>query len=62
MIKANRDVRQALNDAEIPMWRLGLAWGCAEQTVIRRFRFELEQQQKQVVYDLIEKIKKERTD
>ena len=60
MIKANRDLRQALNDAEIPMWRLGLAWGCNEQTVIRRFRCEMEPERKQEVYALIEQIKKER--
>lgn len=60
MAKANRDMRQALIDAEIPMWRLGLMWGCTEQTVIRRFRFELEQEKKQEVYEMIERIKKER--
>lgn len=59
MQKANRDIRQAISDAEIPMWRLGLAWGCSEQTVIRRFRCEMEPARKKEILDLIDKIKKE---
>lgn len=59
-LKANAEIREALKRESIYMWQLAAAWGCCEQTAIKRFRFELPAAEKEKVFALIERIKAER--
>lgn len=59
MVAANQDIRMKLKKAGIPLWRLGVRWGCSEVTVIRRLRLELSDETRDYVFKLIDEIKAE---
>lgn len=57
MIKANAEIRNALREAGVPVWRLALAMGVCENTILRRMRVELLAEDKKKYLDIIEKLK-----
>ena len=56
---ANNDIRKALKEADIRQWQLAEKLHISEWTLIRRFRHELSDEQKEKVFTAIEKLKKE---
>ncbi len=57
MTKANSDIRQEAKSAKIPIWRIAAALGIAEQTLVKRLRFELSQKDKQDIRNIIAELK-----
>lgn len=57
--KANMDIRKELKEAGIPLWRLGIAQGCNEVTMVRRLRVELPEKEKNTIREQIKQILKE---
>lgn len=58
MTKANADVRKAMKDKHVPAWAIGAALGVHENTVLRRLRFELPEQEKQTFFQIIDNMAK----
>ena len=61
MTKANADVRKAMKDNHVPAWAVGAALGVHENTVLRRLRFELPEQDKQTFFQIIDNLAKQST-
>lgn len=61
MTKANADVRKAMRDKRIPAWAVGAELGVHENTVLRRLRFELNAQDKQEFFRIIDKLAEQGT-
>ena len=59
MNKANTEIREALKAAKIPVWRLALAVGVHENTMLRRMRIEMPDTEKVRYLDIIKRITKE---
>lgn len=57
MIKANAEIRNALREAGVPVWRLALAMGVCENTILRRMRVELPSEDKKKYLDIIKELK-----
>lgn len=57
MIKANAEIRNALREAGVPVWRLALAMGVCENTILRRMRVELSAEDKKKYLDIIKDLK-----
>lgn len=55
--KANADVRNALKEANITIWRCALQLGVCESTLIRWLRTELPQEKREQIFKAIEDIK-----
>lgn len=57
MVKANTDIRTALKTAKIPIWACAAVIGVHENTLLRKLRFELSEQEKKPIFEAIERIK-----
>ena len=58
MKKANLDLRKEIKSAGLTLWRVGFEWkGINDVSTVRRFRFELSEQEKAEVRAVIEKLK-----
>ncbi len=57
MVKANTDIRTALKMAKIPIWACAAVIGVHENTLLRKLRFELSEQEKKPIFEAIERIK-----
>ena len=53
MTKANSEIRTAMQNNKIPAWAIGAEIGVHENTVLRRLRFELSEQEKQKYLSII---------
>lgn len=60
MVKANTDIRAALKTANIPIWACAAAMGVHENTLLRRLRIELSNEDKQPIFEAIERIRAEK--
>lgn len=60
MTKANSEIRTAMHNYKIPAWAIGTEIGVHENTVLRRLRFELPEQEKQKYLTIIEKLSTEK--
>lgn len=61
MTKANSEIRTAMQNNKIPSWAIGAEIGVHENTVLRRLRFELSEQEKQKYLSIIDKLSAEKT-
>jgi hypothetical protein len=61
MTKANSEIRTAMQNNKIPAWAIGAEIGVHENTVLRRLRFELSEQEKQKYLSIIDKLSAEKT-
>lgn len=53
MLKANTDIRELMRKKKVPAYAVGAAMGVHENTVFRRLRFELPEQDKQTFRRII---------
>lgn len=56
MTKANTDIRALMRKKKVPVYAVGAAMGVHENTVFRRLRFELPEQDKQTFRHIINEI------
>ena len=61
MTKANSEIRTAMQNNKIPARAIGAEIGVHENTVLRRLRFELSEQEKQKYLSIIDKLSAEKT-
>lgn len=61
MMKANQDIRQKMKEEKIALWQVAHFFkdGVHENTMRRKLRFELSENEKTLVYEAIEKAKAE---
>lgn len=59
-MKANQDIREYMEKHRITMWQLGAKLGRSDNTMIRRLRMELPEQDKEVLFSAMAEIVKER--
>lgn len=59
-MKANQDVRDYMEKHHITMWQLGAKVGRSDNTMIRRLRTELPEQDKEMLFSAMAEIVKER--
>lgn len=59
-MKANQDIRNYMEKNRITIWQLGIKLNVSENTMIRRLRMELPDQEKAVVLAVLAEIVKER--
>lgn len=62
MITANKQLRNYMKQNNVPYWRLAVAFGVTEQTIIRWLRTELSQTQTDVFMSKVNQIIKEQED
>ena len=60
MTKANLEIRTAMQKNKIPAWAIGTEIGVHENTILRRLRFELPEQEKQKYLTIINKLSAEK--
>lgn len=56
MIKANSDIRAMMREKKVPVYAIGAVMGVHENTVFRRLRFELPEQDKQSFIRIINEL------
>jgi len=59
-VKANQDIREYMEKHRITMWQLGAKLGRSDNTMIRRLRMELPEQDKEILFSAMAEIVKER--
>ena len=59
MIKANADIRAMMKERKVPVYAVGAVMGVHENTVLRRLRFELPEQEKQTFRRIIDELAKQ---
>ena len=59
-MKANSEIRNYMERHHITLWELGAKLGKSENTMIRRLRMELPEQDKEVLFSAMAEIVKER--
>lgn len=59
-MKANQEIRDYMERHHITMWQLGAKLGRSDNTMIRRLRMELPEQDKAVLLSAMAEIVKER--
>lgn len=59
-MKANSDIRNALDCAGMKQWELAKALGVGESTLVRHLRDELPQEEKNSLLEVIQKNSKKR--
>lgn len=57
---ANRDVRQAVEDANLYLWQVADEIGVTDSTFSRKLRREMDDSEKATIFQAIEKLKKDR--
>ena len=60
MKKTNLEIREAMRNNKVPAWAIGFEMGVHENTILRRLRFELPEQEKQKYLDIIAKLSAEK--
>jgi len=56
--RANQQIRAEIRDAGLTLWQIGKeVWGINEVSTVRRFRYELTEQEKTEVRKVIKKMK-----
>mgnify|MGYP004545813583 CR=1 FL=1 len=60
MKKTNLEIREAMHNNKVPAWAIGSEMGVHENTILRRLRFELPEQEKQKYLDIIAKLSAEK--
>lgn len=58
-MKANQDIRQEARAANIPLWKIAHALGISEPTITRKLRFELPDEEKIKIFEVIKSLKRE---
>lgn len=58
MKKANTDIRAMMKENKIPVWAIASVIGVHENTVLRKLRFELPEQDKQKFRQIIDELSK----
>ena len=53
---ANQDIRNLMREKKVPVYAVGAAMGVHENTVFRRLRFELPEQEKQTFRRIIDEL------
>lgn len=53
---ANQDIRELMREKKVPVYAVGAAMGVHENTVFRRLRFELPEQEKQTFRRIINEL------
>lgn len=53
---ANQDIRNLMREKKVPVYAVGAAMGVHENTVFRRLRFELPEQDKQTFRRIINEL------
>ena len=56
MTKANADIRLLMKEKKVPVYAVGSAMGVHENTVFRRLRFELSEDDKQTFRRIINEL------
>lgn len=56
MTKANVDIRMLMREKKVPVYAVGSAMGVHENTVFRRLRFELPEEDKQTFRRIINEL------
>ncbi|MDE5620584.1 MAG: hypothetical protein K2I80_08750 [Ruminococcus sp.] len=56
MTKANTDIREAMRTKKVPVYAIADVIGVHENTLFRRLRYELSEQEKQKIFCIIEKL------
>ena len=56
MKRANQDIRALMREKKVPVYAVGAAMGVHENTVFRRLRFELPEQDKQTFRRIINEL------
>lgn len=59
-MKANQEIRNYMEKHHIYMWQLGAKLGRSDNTMIRRLRMELPEQEKAAILKVLEEMVKER--
>ncbi len=54
---ANQEVRRAAEVAKVKLWEVAFAMGVSDNTLTRRLRFELPEDEKQRYLDTIQRLK-----
>ena len=57
---ANTEIRQELKNKNIPYWKIADKLGVHENTVIRRLRHELPEQEKEQIFSIISELSNEK--
>ena len=57
MIQENQDIRAAAKAAGVPIWKIAEAMNCSEPTMTRRFRREMDPEEKERILSIIERLK-----
>lgn len=55
---ANQDLRDLMKKNRVYIWEIAQEYGCAESTFIKKLRFELTQEEKEKIVEIINKLKK----
>ena len=58
-INSNMEIREAMKEAGLSQWQLAELLNCHENTVLRKLRSELPEEEKLHLLDVIEKYRKE---
>lgn len=56
MTKANADIRSMMKEKKVPVYAIGAVMGVHENTIFRRLRFELPEQDKQKFIRIINEL------
>ena len=56
MTKANTDIREAMRIKKVPVYAIADVMGVHENTLFRRLRYELSEQEKQKYFCIIDEI------
>lgn len=56
MTKANTDIREAMRTKKVPVYAVADVMGVHENTLFRRLRYELSEQEKQKYFCIIDEI------
>lgn len=56
----NKDVREAAKTSGVLLWQIADALGIADATFSRKLRKELTEAEKEKIFDIIERLKKEK--
>lgn len=59
-MKRNEDIREAAKAAGVRLWEIGDVLGIADYTLSRRLRYELDPDEREEIFAIIERILEER--
>lgn len=59
-MKANNDIREAAKEAGVHLWQIAEMYGCNDGNFTRKLRFELDESEKEKIFQIIEVLRKEK--